>query len=869
MSNTNMGHPIHMTGTLLDRVAEDSKPIIGCASNNHLEDIDGVLGPSNKGSGFIVSDNADMTSFLSECTSIGTSCSAFCENACLRTVKIKPGHPDVKSMELTNINGVKHDFTSSDMFGAFFVVLPKGSYRVRFFDIEGNHIAQIIGSITFFEVPLCQDYITASDFTFQGVAWDTDQPYEVLHEATGGCPAGKSITTVEECKLAGESLSLNLRSGSVVVGTWWMVPCGCALGGADTSVHFDSNIHACNDNDGTWRSICKRTILVTDWPTTSPTPMPTSPTVSPTSNPVETPSPYEVLQEVTGGCPAGKSITTVEECKLAGESLSLTLRDNEVVVASFWMIPCGCALGGADTSVHFDSNFNACNDNDGTWRSICKIEGSTHSPTARPSTNPTLTPSPYEVLQEVTGGCQPGWGISSVEECKVAGESLGLTLRDNEVVEASYWMIPCGCALGGADTSVHFDSNFNACNDNDGTWRSICRKPTYEMLQEATGSCPAGKEITTVEECKLAGESLSLNLRSGSVVVGSWWMVPCGCASYPGGDVHFDTNFNYCGPDQNDGNWRSICKQIEGVTSSPTYAPTPFPSSSPIAPSPYEVLQEVTGGCPAGKSITTVEECKLAGESLSLTLRDNEVVVASFWMIPCGCALGGADTSVHFDSNFNACNDNDGTWRSICKIEGSTHSPTARPSTNPTLTPSPYEVLQEVTGGCQPGWGISSVEECKVAGESLGLTLRDNEVVEASYWMIPCGCALGGADTSVHFDSNFNACNDNDGTWRSICRKPTYEMLQEATGSCPAGKEITTVEECKLAGESLSLNLRSGSVVVGSWWMVPCGCASYPGGDVHFDTNFNYCGPDQNDGNWRSICKGGMETFERKRSLRG
>lgn len=92
------------------------------------------------------------------------------------------------------------------------------------------------------------------------------------------------------------------------------------------------------------------------------------------------------------------------------------------------------------------------------------------------------------------------------------------------------------------------------------------------MLQEATGSCPAGKEITTIEECKLAGESLSLNLRDGSVVVGSWSWVPCGCASWPGGDIHFDTNFDNCGPDQNDGGWRSICKQIDLP---PTYAPTP------------------------------------------------------------------------------------------------------------------------------------------------------------------------------------------------------------------------------------------------------------------------------------------------------
>merc|ERR1712127_631296 len=123
------------------------------------------------------------------------------------------------------------------------------------------------------------------------------------------------------------------------------------------------------------------------------------------------------------------------------------------------------------------------------YRSICKIDGSV-SPTVSPSSCP--IPSPYEMLQEATGGCPFDWGITTVEECKLAGESLALYLRNYEVVVASYWMIPCGCALGGGDTSVHFDENFDYCGpeQNDGSWRSICKKPLYDVLEEATGSCP-------------------------------------------------------------------------------------------------------------------------------------------------------------------------------------------------------------------------------------------------------------------------------------------------------------------------------------------------------------------------------------------
>merc|ERR1712127_896151 len=149
-----------------------------------------------------------------------------------------------------------------------------------------------------------------------------------------------------------------------------------------------------------------------------------------------------MLQEATDGCPAGKSITSIEECKLAAESLALNLRDDEVVVASYWMIPCGCALGGGDTSVHFDSNFDYCTQ-DGSYRSICKIDGSV-SPTLSPSSSPMKPPSPYEMLQEATDGCPAGKSITSIEECKLAAESLALNLRDDEVVVASYWMIPCG-----------------------------------------------------------------------------------------------------------------------------------------------------------------------------------------------------------------------------------------------------------------------------------------------------------------------------------------------------------------------------------------------------------------------------------------
>lgn len=231
-----MGHPIQMKGTVLDRVAEDSKPYLGttfggCGSRNHLEDIDGVLGPSGKGPGFLVNDNNDdMLAFMGgSCTSTATSSgcpTAFCEGVCLRQVKLRPGQSGVASVEVTNGAGVRHIFSSGNSVEGFDIVLPKDTYRVRFFDALGNHIPQVMGTLLFYKAPLCQNHITEDDFAFQGVAFDNYEPYEVLQYETGGCPGGGDITTVQECELAAQTLSLNLRDSKVIEESKWFLPCG-------------------------------------------------------------------------------------------------------------------------------------------------------------------------------------------------------------------------------------------------------------------------------------------------------------------------------------------------------------------------------------------------------------------------------------------------------------------------------------------------------------------------------------------------------------------------------------------------------------------------------------------------------------------
>jgi uncharacterized protein YgiB involved in biofilm formation len=250
-----------------------------------------------------------------------------------------------------------------------------------------------------------------------------------------------------------------------------------------------------------------------------------------------------------------------------------------------------------------------------------------------------------------------------------------------------------------------------------------------------------------------------------------------------------------------------------------------------------------------------------------LYFRNDHLITGTWWFVPCGCAvMAVGDMAIHFDTNLNDCG-SDGNWHSICKTTG-TAVPTASPSLNPTPGAPLYEVMDVSTEGCPPGRGITTTQECKAAGESLSLYFRSGYLISGTWWFVPCGCAMQAVgDMAVHFDSNLNECGS-DGNWRSICKTtgtapptispnlngPQYEVLEVSTEGCPAGKGITTVDECRVAGESLSLYFRSGYIPTGTWWFVPCGCSIQAGGDmaVHFDTNLNDCG---SDGNWRSVCK--------------
>ncbi|KAL7547761.1 hypothetical protein ACHAWF_011039 [Thalassiosira exigua] len=179
-SGRGMGDPIEMVGTKLVNVKEENKPYYGCdwiMRNGFLEDFDGVLGPSGKGPGFIVNNRPANFAFLTPgtCTPIWYSgnneCSVFCEGACLRLMFIRPFFGQLiqqtnLKLDLVKDGGAEYTFNSGT-YKDFQILLPAGSYNGRFYEEDGSEIvAQDVEVLPIGDLPLCDDYVEAGQFTF-------------------------------------------------------------------------------------------------------------------------------------------------------------------------------------------------------------------------------------------------------------------------------------------------------------------------------------------------------------------------------------------------------------------------------------------------------------------------------------------------------------------------------------------------------------------------------------------------------------------------------------------------------------------------------------------------------------------------------
>jgi len=184
MDDNGMGDPLQAYNVTIETNGDEgAKPKLDdCSSktrNWFLEDFDATLGPDSKGPGFLVRDHARTRAFLppdGSCEALpyddDEGCTAYCENVCLRLVRLAPAGRFVdtenyKDLKLTNVaTGAYHSYPLQDDGFAAMVVLPPGQYDGEFLDEDGISLPVDEVEIQAFREPRCGDFVTESDFAF-------------------------------------------------------------------------------------------------------------------------------------------------------------------------------------------------------------------------------------------------------------------------------------------------------------------------------------------------------------------------------------------------------------------------------------------------------------------------------------------------------------------------------------------------------------------------------------------------------------------------------------------------------------------------------------------------------------------------------
>lgn len=178
-----MGDPLKSIDVSIVNSGQNSKPYFECglaySEDAFMEDNNGVLGPNGSGKGFMIKSNNKVKAFLPEgqCKTLqyGGKCSKFCENVCLRMVRISPSTDTDIISQLILTDGTRTQSYTANEYGSFFLVLPSGQFHGHFIDNAGNAILPINVGVKVYKAPLCNDYVKSSSFTFSML-----QPFEVV-----------------------------------------------------------------------------------------------------------------------------------------------------------------------------------------------------------------------------------------------------------------------------------------------------------------------------------------------------------------------------------------------------------------------------------------------------------------------------------------------------------------------------------------------------------------------------------------------------------------------------------------------------------------------------------------------------------------
>mmetsp|Transcript_26562 Transcript_26562/g.32583 ORF Transcript_26562/g.32583 Transcript_26562/m.32583 type:complete len:623 (+) Transcript_26562:85-1953(+) len=491
-------------------------------------------------------------------------------------------------------------------------------------------------------------------------------------------------------------------------------------------------------------------------------------------------------------CTSGHDILE-EDCIAAATSVGGKLRKGSFLIGDWPNTPYGCFIQASDKAIHYGRDPDSYND--GRFQPVC------------------LTPVELSTLLQKGKGmkCSPGNDFSK-DDCITAARSLGGTLRNGDFEVGEWSHTPYGCFIEGEDKAIHFGTHIDGINIGD--MEPVC-KAGLDKARLLPGpwdgvKCDAGYDFSQ-DDCVTAALSLGGKLRDGKFIIGDWPDKPPGCfLEAADKSIHFGTN-----PDGiNNNQFQPVC-----------------------------VAKHVQAGLlAAGRGLAckpeleiSLEDCVAAAQSVGGFLREDKFMVRGHWVhTPPGCFLQDRDKAIHF--NTNPLSVNNGQFQSVCIAE----------EIEASLAPHIHRGAK-----CTPGYDFS-IDECILAGTSVGGKLRRKHFLVGNWANVPYGCFLEHRDKAIHYGTNENGYNN--GRFVPVCKPEPLEatLLPAGQGAKCVQAHDFPKEDCVEAAQLVGGKLRDGDFLAGDWSNAPYGCFIDPSDSaIHYGMDINGI----NSGVYQSVCK--------------
>lgn len=478
-----------------------------------------------------------------------------------------------------------------------------------------------------------------------------------------------------------------------------------------------------------------------------------------------------------------------EECVDAATAIGGVLKNDALQVGAWAHIPYGCSIQDSDKVIHFGTNIGGINA--GQFQPVC------------------VTAKDKAFIKPARKGTSCDRGSDFTEaECVDAALSIGGKLRDGKVMVGNWGDAPNACFMEESDKAIHYNKNGEGVNK--GSFNPVCKVAAIKatLLPAIKGSACAAEDEISAEDCVAAAMAIGGKLRDDTFKIGVFYNGPPGCFIEESDKaIHYGTDAG----STNNGLFQPVCvERIVQVSVLPNFKGTM---------------------CTPGYDFTE-QECLEAAKAAGGILRNDQYLVGDWENTPSACFMEHSDMAIHYGHRQGAVNN--GYFHPVCKpgvIEA-------------TLKPAERDVQ------CRDNHNFSQLE-CVAAAKSVGGQLRDNEFIVGDYTNAPFGCFIDPSDAAIHYGREERGVNI--GTYQSVCKREADEatLLPGRKGTqCSPGEDFAK-EDCTAAGESLGGNLRSGSLLVGSWADAPYGCfLESRDNAIHFNTNAG----GTNNGSYEPVC---------------